>query len=125
MNHLTPHIDSRTEESIMVGESARSFFTSSDIKSIRSRLGQHPPYRVSIWQEMINMAWAGWRINTQSGGSELAFQSGILLHEELGATAAPEPLLETAILAAGVLSRSSNAEIITNVVPQLASGERS
>ncbi|WP_188589132.1 acyl-CoA dehydrogenase family protein, partial [Achromobacter denitrificans] len=106
MNHLTPHIDAFGEEAVLVGESARAFFASSDVKSIRERLGRIPSYRPPVWRQMVDMGWAGWRADAAAQGSALSFEAGLLLHEELGAAAAPEPLLQTAVLAAGVLGRS-------------------
>ncbi|MDF3943973.1 acyl-CoA dehydrogenase family protein [Achromobacter denitrificans] len=123
MNHLTPHIDAFGEEAVLVGESARAFFASSDIKSIRERLGRIPSYRPPVWRQMVEMGWAGWRADAAAQGSALSFEAGLLLHEELGAAAAPEPLLQTAVLAAGVLGRSPSPAYAVEALGRLARGE--
>ncbi|MDF3849357.1 acyl-CoA dehydrogenase family protein, partial [Achromobacter denitrificans] len=123
MNHLTPHIDAFGEEAVLVGESARAFFASSDVKSIRERLGRIPSYRPPVWRQMVDMGWAGWRADAAAQGSALSFEAGLLLHEELGAAAAPEPLLQTAVLAAGVLGRSPSPAYAVEALGRLARGE--
>lgn len=125
MNHLTPHIDCLTEEAVMVRESARHFFSTTNVKSIRSQIGRRPGYRKSVWQQMVDMGWLGWRVEPELEGCKLSFMSGVLLHEELGAAAAPEPLLASAVLSAGVLSRSSNPIFNTECLTKLASGANS
>ncbi|MCW0206710.1 MAG: acyl-CoA dehydrogenase family protein [Achromobacter sp.] len=124
MNHLTPHIDAFSEEALLVGESARAFFASSDIKSIRARLGRLPSHRPPVWRQMIEMGWIGWRADAAAQGCALSFEAGVLLHEEIGAAAAPEPLLQTAVLAAGLLGRSPSPAHAVEELRRLVLGER-
>ena len=106
MNHLTPHIDAFGEEAVLVGESARAFFASSDVKSIRERLGRIPSYRPPVWRQTWIWGWAGWRADAAARGSALSFEAGLLLHEELGAAAAPNPCCRRPCWRRGRLGRS-------------------
>lgn len=125
MNHLTPHIDDLSESASLVRESAAAFFARPDnIPSIRRSRGQAPGYRSNIWQEMAAVGWNGWRVGEESGGSDLDFQAGCVLHEELGAALAPEPLIGAAVLAAGVLSRCEIEAVRKVWLPRVASGAK-
>lgn len=112
MNHQTPQLDPDSEESALVSESARAFFTGIDA----------PGGRTCRWQRIVELGWTGWAVPDDMGGSGLSFAAGAALHEEIGAAAATEPLTETAVLAAGVLRRSMNPRFHTDALAALVSG---
>jgi alkylation response protein AidB-like acyl-CoA dehydrogenase len=124
MNSITPHIDRFPEEAALVYESAAAFFNRPDrVASIRQQFGRPPGYRCETWKEMSDLGWFGWRIGEADGGVGLTFLAGCLLHEELGAGLAPEPLLATAVLAVGVLNRSRRSEIMQRWLADIAAGK--
>lgn len=100
MNYLTPHIDTYDEEAALISESAQDLFG----QLHESPLSKDKGYREEVWTEMGAMGWLGWAIPEEHGGIGLRFASGLALHESLGAAAAPEPLVEIALLSAALLA---------------------
>ncbi|MGR8948844.1 MAG: acyl-CoA dehydrogenase [Gammaproteobacteria bacterium] len=64
----------------------------------------------ACWQEMVEAGWAALAIPEHKGGLGFGLESTAIVNYELGRVAAAEPILETATLAASLLSKSSNAD---------------
>ena len=122
MNHLTPQLDHLSDETSMIAQSARTFFAEAGVASLSEATEQSRGYRLPIWQQMVELGWLGWNVPPESGGSGLTFEAGLALHEELGAGGSPEPLVDLAVLAAGVLRRSPHSRFHTEAVGNLLAG---
>lgn len=120
MNHLTPQLDELPEDGTLLAESARDFFgaTSSATAPAHGPKG----YSQEQWRRMVELGWTGWSAPSEAGGSGLSQASGVMLHEEVGAAGSPEPLIEAAVLAVGVLRRSPLAPYREDFLEIVVSG---
>lgn len=125
MNHLTPQLDHPSDETSMIAQSARTFFAEAGVPPLSETTESSRGYRQPIWRQMVELGWLGWNIPPEAGGSGLSFEAGLALHEELGAGASSEPLVDLAVLAAGVLRRSAHSRFHTEAVSSLLTGASS
>ena len=89
------------EEQNMLREAAKSFCTDnapiSQLRSLRdnkSELGFDP----AIWQQMVELGWAGIAIPEEFGGSGFGYLGMGVVMEECGRTLAASPLFSAAVL---------------------------
>ena len=62
--------------------------------------GAGPRFDPELWQEMATAGLVGIAVPEQYGGAGLGFLELALIAEQVGATVAPVPFIETAIMAA-------------------------
>src|SRR5690625_829401 len=119
MNYLTPQLDPYNEEIALIVESAQDLFRQSDNEAIDAFSG----YRKELWAQMAAMGWLGWASSDELGGIGLSFSAGLALHEAIGAAAAPEPLVEIAILTAGLLAEATQPQYQKQALESLLAGQ--
>jgi alkylation response protein AidB-like acyl-CoA dehydrogenase len=77
-----------------------------------------------LWRQMAQMGWAGLWIPEDRGGLGLSLLDMAVVAEELGKVAAPEPLIETAVLAGAVLAKVDQSELTRTLLEQVVTGEK-
>ena len=89
------------DEQALLDDSASQFFR--DLPAPDAAAVEARGYRPEVLAQMARLGWTGWLVPTGHGGSGLGLRSGRVLHEHFGRAGAAEPMLEIAVLAAGVL----------------------
>ena len=114
------------EEQNMLREAAKSFCTDnapiSQLRSLRdnkSELGFDP----AIWQQMVELGWAGIAIPEEFGGSGFGYLGMGVVMEECGRTLAASPLFSAAVLGASAILHAGSEEQKRVLLPQIAGGD--
>ncbi len=71
---------------------------------LRALRGATPAFDRALWRQMAELGWTEILIPTALGGLGLGVTAAAIVCRKLGAVLAPEPLLETAVAAASLLS---------------------
>jgi alkylation response protein AidB-like acyl-CoA dehydrogenase len=80
-------------------------------------------YSPALWTQLADLGVLGVLIDEQYGGSGMTMVDATVIYEELGRALVPSPHFASCVLAAGLLGRSSNADLKTRLLSALASGE--
>jgi alkylation response protein AidB-like acyl-CoA dehydrogenase len=80
-------------------------------------------YSTELWQQLAELGVTGLIIDEQYGGSGMTMIDAAVVYEEFGRTLVPSPHFVSAVLAAGLISRSSNDALKADLLPRIASGE--
>lgn len=86
---------------------------------LRALRGTAPAFDRSRWQEMAELGWSGLVVPEYCGGLQAPSAALMAVCRQLGAVAAPEPMLETAVAAAALLSDIAPDDVL---LPALLSG---
>ena len=77
-----------------------------------------------LWRKVAALGWPGMLIPDAWGGSNGNLLDVILLVEEMGYACFPSPFIQSAVVAAYILSASSQPEHQQRLLPAMACGER-
>jgi alkylation response protein AidB-like acyl-CoA dehydrogenase len=80
-------------------------------------------YSTELWQQLGEMGITGLVIDEQYGGSGMSMIDAAVVYEEFGRAIVPSPHFVSAVLAAGLIGRSSNDALKSDLLPRIASGE--
>lgn len=114
------------EEQRMLKDSAREFLTASaPVEALRKLRDQKDPvgYSSELWQQMVELGWAGITIPENYGGLAFGYQGLGVVVEEAGHTLTASPLFSTVVLGASAIELLGNEEQKTTLLPQIAAGE--
>src|SRR5258708_23190208 len=114
-----------TEEQPMLRDSARALISDrapvSHLRQLRDP--RHATgFSRELWQEFVQMGFAGLLIPEDFGGSGLGCVEAGIIMEEIGRTLMPSPFLSTGVLAASALDRGGSSAQKSAYLPQIASG---
>ena len=113
-----------TETQELLRKSAREFLAErSKPAYVRAMAEDERGYGGDFWRDVAGLGWTGLLVPEQHGGSGLSFADMAVLLEEWGASLAPGPLVETAVLAADVIARFGDDRQKREYLPRLAAGE--
>ncbi|HVT22910.1 MAG TPA: acyl-CoA dehydrogenase family protein, partial [Mycobacteriales bacterium] len=76
-----------------------------------------------LWQQLAEMGVTGLLIDEQYGGSGMSTIDAAVVYEEFGRGIVPSPHFVSAVLAAGLIGRSTNEALKSDLLPRVASGE--
>ncbi|MDA8752659.1 acyl-CoA/acyl-ACP dehydrogenase [Halieaceae bacterium] len=111
-----------SEEQAMLLDVAREFCRDkSPIASVRAELETETGYDGGVWQEMVQLGWAGIALPEAVGGSGLGVAAVVPVAESLGRAMLGTPLLSTT-LAGQLAVRAAGAERWGELLAELASG---
>jgi alkylation response protein AidB-like acyl-CoA dehydrogenase len=80
-------------------------------------------YSTELWQQLGDLGVTGLVIDEQHGGSGMSMVDAAVVYEEFGRAIVPSPHFVSAVLAAGLVGRSSNEALKSDLLPRIASGE--
>jgi len=115
-----------TEEQTLLQQSAREFATQKSPVAAFRKLrdeGSDTGYAPELWQQMVELGWAGIIIPENYGGVEFGYQGLGIVLEETGRTLTASPLFATAMLGATALLLAGNDQQKTQWLPKIAAGE--
>lgn len=115
------------EEQVMIRDSAAGFLAEkasiSQLRELRdseSELG----YDKQVWQEMVDMGWAGIAIAEEFGGLGFGYTGLGLVLEQMGRHLSVSPLQSTVLLGATLISELGNQAQKEALLPAIAAGEK-
>ena len=112
-----------SEEQQMMAAAFRELATEicppSVLRAVFEARDQHSEER---WSRLAELGLFGVRVPSEHGGMGLEDADFVLLAEEAGRAALPEPLIEQAALAAPALGELAGAPAVAALLPELASG---
>ena len=112
-----------TEIQELIRRSAREFLTErSDPAAVRSVASGDSAVITQLWKEVVDLGWPALTISEEYGGAGLTFSDLAVLLEELGASLAPTPVVESAITSR-VLERFGPELIKSDLLPQVVTGD--
>lgn len=80
-------------------------------------------YSPALWTALAESGLLGLTIDEEHGGSGMSMVDGAVVYEEFGRTLVSSPHFVSAVLAAGLISRSSNQELKAAWLPKIAAGD--
>jgi alkylation response protein AidB-like acyl-CoA dehydrogenase len=80
-------------------------------------------YPPALWTQLGELGVLGVMIDEDQGGSGMTMVDAAIVYEEFGRALVPSPHFASCVLATGLISRSSNDELKTRLLPDIASGE--
>lgn len=115
-----------TEEQEAFGELARKIFADGCTKErlVEVEHGQGPRFDRKLWSELAHAGLLGIAIPEAEGGAGLGFFELALVIEQVGAHAAPVPLLETLVMAAAPIAAFGSEAQKRAQLPGIVAGER-
>jgi acyl-CoA dehydrogenase len=111
-----------SEEQAMLLDVAREFCRDkSPIAEVRAQLETATGFDQGLWDEMVNLGWAGIALPESCGGSGLGAAALVPVVEAMGRAMLGTPLVSSA-LAGQLLLRSANCEQTGRLLAAIASG---
>jgi alkylation response protein AidB-like acyl-CoA dehydrogenase len=80
-------------------------------------------YSPALWTALAELGVLGVVIDEEHGGSGMTMVDAAAIYEEFGRALVPSPHFASCILAAGLIGRSSNADLKSRMLPAIADGE--
>lgn len=110
-----------TDEQAMLREASREMLA--DRLTIDRTLVDRgaDPYDAELWRVGCDLGWTGLAVPERFGGTEQGLAELVLVAEEIGRAAAPNPFMATALVARAV-ARGGSAALPAAVLPALADG---
>lgn len=111
-------------EQLELRDSAAEFFARESTPAHIRSTWDHPTGRSSeLWRRMAEVGLLGVTVPTEHGGLGMNEVDLVLLLEEAGRAALPEPFLETAAIAAPLLAEAGSPQQQAEWLPRIAAGE--
>ncbi|HVM18379.1 MAG TPA: acyl-CoA dehydrogenase family protein [Egibacteraceae bacterium] len=113
-----------TDEQYQLRDAARDFFAGeSSAAHVRAMWESDTGRSPELWAKMAEMGFVGLTVPEEHGGLGMNEIDLVLLLEEAGKAALPEPLLETTAVAAPTLLEAGTPEQVKQWLPRIAAGE--
>jgi alkylation response protein AidB-like acyl-CoA dehydrogenase len=80
-------------------------------------------YPPTLWSALAELGVLGVTVDEEYGGAGMTMVDAAVIYEEFGRALVPTPHFVSCVLAAGLIGRSSNAELKSRLLPAIASGE--
>lgn len=114
-----------SEEQQLLRDSARAFLSENgSVARLRNARDAGDANGASdrLWQQMVDMGWAGIVIDEEHGGLDFGFVGAGILCEEMGRTLAIAPLLSSALVSATLL-RAMGSAAQRQLLASIATGD--
>ena len=113
-----------TEDQLLFRESVREFLVNEVTPEAVRKLWETETGRSdALWAKLAELGLTGLTVPEEFGGLGMNELDFILLAQECGYVALPEPLVMTVMVAAPLLARSGNEELKSYWLPKIAAGE--
>ncbi len=114
------------EDQLMLQDAVRNFCRNKAsvgvLRAVRDRADEQG-YPEVLWQEMVELGWAGMAIPEAFGGFEFGYGGLGIVLEETGRTLVPSPLVATVLLGATAVNLAGNEEQKADLLSAVAGGE--
>ena len=114
------------EDQKMLQDAAKNFCQQnaaiSNLRRLRDE-GDATGFDSNIWQQMIDLGWAGMAIPEAYGGFEFGYAGLGVVLEQTGRTLVSSPLIPTVLLGATALLKLGSEEQKQELLPKIVSGE--
>ena len=112
-----------TEDQLLFQSSVRDFLTAEVTpERIRASWASATGRDPALWQQLVELGLVGLTVPAEHGGLGMSELDFVLLAQECGYVALPEPLVHTALVAAPLL-RDIGGELAGDWLPRIAAGE--
>jgi len=112
-----------SEDQLLFRDSVRDFLVNEVTpERVRASWELDDGRDAALWQQLAELGLTGMTVPEEFGGLGMNELDFVLLAQECGYVALPEPLVNTALVAVPVLS-SLGGEVASQYLPQVASGE--
>jgi len=112
-----------TETQELIKASAREFLeVNSDPARVRAVADGDSDAISALWNDIVDLGWPSLTISEEHGGAGLSFGDLAVLLEELGASLAPTPIVESSI-SSWILERFGSDSLKSELLPKIANGE--
>jgi len=113
-----------SEDQLLFRDSVKEFLGNEVTPELIRELWQSESGRSQkLWQQFAELGLTGMLVNEAHGGLGMNEEDFILIAEECGRVALPEPLVEVAMVATPLLQACSNETLQKNYLPKIVSGE--
>jgi alkylation response protein AidB-like acyl-CoA dehydrogenase len=112
-----------SEDQLLLRDSVRDFLRNEITPAViragwETQTGRDP----AIWQKIVDMGLPGMTVSEQSGGLGMSEIDFVLLAQECGYVALPNPLVHTALVAVPLLT-AIGGELAAHWLPKIAAGD--
>lgn len=115
------------EEQIMLKESAAGFLsenaTVAHLRALRDS-GSERGFSADVWNEMVEMGWAGIAIPEEFGGLGYGYTGLGILLEQAGRNLSASPLQATVLVASTLIGAVASSQQKERLLPAIAAGEK-
>lgn len=113
-----------SEDQRLFQRTVRDFLVA-EVTPERIRAGWDTPTGRSdeLWAQLAELGLTGITIAEEYGGLGMSELDFVLMAEEMGYVALPEPLIDTVLVGAPLLARCGNAALAAEWLPRVAAGE--
>jgi len=112
-----------TETQELIKASAREFLEEKSDPAIVRAVAEGDSDAIdALWKDIVELGWPSLTISEEHGGAGLSFSDLAVLLEELGASLAPTPLVESSI-SSWILERFGSDSLKSELLPKIANGE--
>jgi len=112
-----------TETQELIRGSAREFLADRSGPAVVRAVSEGDTEAIeNLWKDVVELGWPGLIVPEEHGGAGLSFSDLAVLLEELGASLAPIPIVESAITSR-ILERYGPDDLKAELLPQIASGD--
>ncbi len=112
-----------SEHRAMLSNSVTDFARGVDVARVRRLRVSKVECDRAVWQQMADLGWLGVLVPEQYGGMGLQLADMAIVAQGLARALVPEPLTAVAVLAARVLTDSSNAPLKKKLLEGLVAGD--
>lgn len=112
------------DEQLMLQDFLRKMLTDQSSIEVVRRMEEDPTgYPDALWKSLVEMGITGLTLPEEYGGSGLGCVDLAVAFEELGRALCPAPVLETAVISAGIIALAGTSEQKQEWLPRIAAGE--
>ncbi|MFV8816101.1 acyl-CoA dehydrogenase family protein [Haliea sp. E17] len=116
------HIEFSDEQNMLRESVARYLVDNYDFEERRKTASEAPGFSPAHWQQFAEMGWLAMPLPEDHGGFGFGAVELMLLAGEMGRHLVLEPYLETVVVAAGLLQRGAQPEVLERCLPAIAEG---
>ncbi|MGD9703739.1 MAG: acyl-CoA dehydrogenase family protein [Acidimicrobiia bacterium] len=119
MSHLSD------DERIELRDAARRLLVDrSSSGRVRELLDDPDGFDRSLWSSMAELGWPAIHIPAELGGMGASYADLAVILHELGRQVTPSPLVPSALVGGSALIGATNADLASELLPDVAAGER-
>jgi alkylation response protein AidB-like acyl-CoA dehydrogenase len=111
------------DEQNALRDAVRGLLKGYDAETRRSAMADEPGYDEGMWKKLADMGILGLPFSEDDGGSGAGPVELAVIAEEIGRVIAPEPFVESVVLAGGLVAAAGTSEQRKEILGALSSGD--